>query len=104
MLPADTRIDWEEAHSGLARARAALDVGRWREGWQPPATLARWRFNSVQLVLAAFTFFTILTLVFSGIRNGLLAQPEWPDRWLSGGPRWCDSGAHRLAWNGSEPT
>jgi hypothetical protein len=49
---------------------------RWRERWQPPAELARWRFNAVQVVLAVFTFIAILTLVFSGIRNGLLAQPD----------------------------
>jgi hypothetical protein len=49
---------------------------RWRERWQPPAELARWRFNTVQIVLALFTFVAILTLVFSGIRNGLLAQPD----------------------------
>jgi hypothetical protein len=49
---------------------------RWRERWQPPAELARWRFNAVQVVLAIFTFIAILTLVFSGIRNGLLAQPD----------------------------
>ena len=30
----------------------------------------------MQVVLAAFTFVTILTLVFSGIRNGLLAYPD----------------------------
>jgi hypothetical protein len=49
---------------------------RWREGWQPAGDLPRWRFNAVQLVFAVFTFVTILTLVFSGIRNGLLAQPD----------------------------
>ena len=55
---------------------AWLMTMRWREHWQPAATFARWRFNAVQFVLAAFTFATILTLVFSGIRNGLLAQPD----------------------------
>jgi hypothetical protein len=55
---------------------AWLVTMRWRESWQPAATFARWRFNAVQVVLAAFTFATILTLVFSGIRNGLLAQPD----------------------------
>ena len=44
--------------------------------WSPAADFARLRFNAVQVVLAAFTFVTILTLVFSGIRNGLLAQPD----------------------------
>ncbi len=55
---------------------AWLMTMRWREHWQPAATFARWRFNAIQVVLAAFTFATILTLVFSGIRNGLLAQPD----------------------------
>ena len=51
---------------------AWLIAMRWREGWKPGEELSRMRFNAVQLVLAVFTFFTILTLVFSGIRNGLL--------------------------------
>ena len=64
---------------------AWLMTMRWREHWQPAATFARWRFNAIQVVLAAFTFATILTLVFSGIRNGLLAQPDMHiagSRWL----------------------
>ncbi len=70
---------------------AWLITMRWREGWQPAATLARWRFNALQLVLALFTFVTILTLVFSGIRNGLLAQPDMHVSGSSdiyGGYRW----------------
>jgi len=55
---------------------AWLMTMRWRERWQPTEDFARWRFNAVQVVLAVFTFATILTLVFSGIRNGLLAQPD----------------------------
>jgi hypothetical protein len=55
---------------------AWLVAMRWREFWRPSAEFARWRFNTVQVVLAAFTVVTILTLVFSGIRNGLLAQPD----------------------------
>ena len=31
------------AHRGVA------DAMRWREGWQPAATFARWRFNAVQV-------------------------------------------------------
>jgi hypothetical protein len=49
---------------------------RWRDGWQPPADFKRWRYNFVQVVLAVFTFVAIVTLVFSGIRNGLLASPD----------------------------
>jgi hypothetical protein len=59
----------------FALTAAWLVTMRWREGWQP-ADLPRLRYNAVQIVLAVFTFFTILTLVFSGIRNGLLAQPD----------------------------
>jgi hypothetical protein len=49
---------------------------RWRESWTPAEDLPRWRFNAVQVLLAGFTFIAILTLVFSGIRNGLLASPD----------------------------
>jgi hypothetical protein len=77
-------IDWLLLGLGLSTqswfvfslTAAWLVVMRWREGWQPAAEFARWRFNAVQLVLAVFTFATIITLVFSGIRNGLLAQPD----------------------------
>ncbi|HYJ41662.1 MAG TPA: hypothetical protein VEW08_12795, partial [Steroidobacteraceae bacterium] len=55
---------------------AWLIAMRWREGWKPGEEFLRWRFNAVQVVLAVFTFITILTLVFSGIRNGLLAYPD----------------------------
>jgi hypothetical protein len=55
---------------------AWLFVMRWREGWQPAEDFARWRFNAVQVVLAGFTVCVISTLVFSGIRNGLLAAPD----------------------------
>jgi hypothetical protein len=55
---------------------AWLIVMRWREGWAPGAELSRFRFNALQVVLAVFTLFVILTLLFSGIRNGLLAAPD----------------------------
>jgi hypothetical protein len=61
---------------------AWLVAMRWREGWKPAEEFSRWRFNAVQLVLAVFTFVAILTLVFSGIRNGLLA---YPDMHIAGG-------------------
>jgi hypothetical protein len=61
---------------------AWLVAMRWREGWKPGEEFPRLSFNVVQLVLAGFTFFTILTLVFSGIRNGLLA---YPDMHIAGG-------------------
>jgi hypothetical protein len=49
---------------------------RWRERWQPAADASRARFNAVQVTLAAFTIFAVALLVFSGIRNGLLAEPD----------------------------
>jgi len=55
---------------------AWLIAMRWRENWKPADELPSWRFNAVQVLLAGFTFITILTLVFSGIRNGLLASPD----------------------------
>jgi hypothetical protein len=61
---------------------AWLIAMRWREGWKPGEQLGRLRFNTVQAALAVFTFVTILTLVFSGIRNGLLA---YPDMHIAGG-------------------
>jgi hypothetical protein len=49
---------------------------RWRAAWKPGSEIWRWRYNAVQVGLALFTLVTILTLVFSGIRNGLLASPD----------------------------
>jgi hypothetical protein len=60
----------------FALTAAWLITMRWRDGWQPPADFKRWRYNFVQVVLAVFTFVAIVTLVFSGIRNGLLASPD----------------------------
>ena len=34
-LPEDAWIDWEVAHQGLARARAAIQAGDWRGAWDP---------------------------------------------------------------------
>lgn len=47
---------------------------RWRESWA--GTASRWRFNAVQLLLVAFTVFAMGGLLFSGIRDGLLATPD----------------------------
>jgi hypothetical protein len=49
---------------------------RWREHWQPGEAVTPLRFNAVQLLLAVFTVSAISTLVFSGIRNGLLSAPD----------------------------
>jgi hypothetical protein len=46
----------------------------WRARWQGDAQ--RWRFNSVQIVLALATVIVVTSLLFSGIRYGLLATPD----------------------------
>jgi hypothetical protein len=55
---------------------AWLLLMRWRENWHPGEHVSRLRFNVTQLLLAAFTVLAIFTLVFSGIRNGLLSAPD----------------------------
>jgi len=55
---------------------AWLILMRWRENWHPREHISRLRFNVTQLLLAAFTALAIFTLVFSGIRNGLLSAPD----------------------------
>ena len=70
-LGLSTQSWWVFTYTG-----AWLIVMRWREGWAPAAEMPRWRFNGVQVLLAAFTFIAITALVFSGIRNGLLAAPD----------------------------
>ena len=77
-------VDWLLLGLGLSTqswwvfsfTAAWLLVMRWRERWQPGEGVARWRFNSVQVLLAAFTVLAISTLLFSGIRNGLLSAPD----------------------------
>src|SRR5262249_10948695 len=46
----------------------------WRERW--PAAVGRWRFNSVQVLLALLTVAAVAALVFWGIRESLLASPD----------------------------
>jgi hypothetical protein len=63
---------------------AWLLVMRWRENWQSEG-VASMRFNFTQVLLATFTVVAISTLLFSGIRNGLLSAPdmgvEGPGSW-----------------------
>ncbi len=63
---------------------------RWREDWDGSA-LPRWPFNSVQVLLALVTVVAVGSLVFSGIRYGLLAQPDMG----IAGP---GSGGNTFAW------
>ncbi|MEP7245117.1 MAG: hypothetical protein ABI885_15770 [Gammaproteobacteria bacterium] len=46
----------------------------WRERW--PGNVSRWRFNSVQVLLAGVTVIAVMVLVFLGIRQSLLASPD----------------------------
>ncbi|HKU90624.1 MAG TPA: hypothetical protein VJP84_12600 [Steroidobacteraceae bacterium] len=77
-------VDWLLLGLGLSTqswwvfsfTAAWLLVMRWREQWQPAEDVPRWRFNAVQVLLAAFTVTAIFTLLFSGIRNGLLSAPD----------------------------
>jgi hypothetical protein len=46
----------------------------WRETWSGGAS--RWRFNLVQSALALLTIVAVGSLVFSGIRQSLLASPD----------------------------
>ena len=68
-----------------------LIVMRWRSDWRPAETMPAVRFNVVQVLLAAFTVFAIATLVFSGIRNGLLSSPDM-------GVAGVDSYGNRFSW------
>ena len=47
---------------------------QWRRDWA--GGTVRWRFNAVQVLLAALTFFAVTSLLFSGIRDGLLSTPD----------------------------
>lgn len=47
---------------------------QWRAGWA--GGVARWQFNIVQVLLAALTFLAVTSLLFSGIRDGLLSTPD----------------------------
>ncbi|HET8745370.1 MAG TPA: hypothetical protein VFM98_07180, partial [Ramlibacter sp.] len=77
-------IDWLLLGLGLSTqswwvfsfTAAWLLVMRWRERWQPREGVARWRFDLVQVLLAVFTVIAVFTLLFSGIRNGLLSAPD----------------------------
>jgi hypothetical protein len=60
----------------FAWTAAWLFAMRWRASWRPSEETSKLVFNGVQVVLAAFTVIVIATLVFSGIRNGLLSAPD----------------------------
>ncbi len=59
----------------FATVAAWLLLMRWREGWNHGPT-GRLAFHAVQALLAVFTVIAISSLVFSGVRFGLLATPD----------------------------
>jgi hypothetical protein len=59
----------------FAGVAAWLLVMRWRRDWNHDA-FPRWPFNVVQASLATFTVIAVSSLVFSGVRYGLLARPD----------------------------
>jgi hypothetical protein len=63
---------------------------RWR-AQRAPESLSRWRFNILQIALAALAIVAITSLVFSGIRYGFLASPDM-------GVVGADSGYGAFSW------
>src|SRR5690606_35814705 len=59
----------------FATVAAWLLLMRWREDWNHGPT-GRLAFHAVQALLAVFTVIAISSLVFSGVRFGLLATPD----------------------------
>ena len=53
-----------------------LFMMRWRERTIASQTLPPGRFNALQVALAALTVVAVTSLVFSGVRYGLLATPD----------------------------
>jgi hypothetical protein len=60
----------------LVTVAAWLFAMRWREQWRGAYDLKRWQFNLLQCALAALTVLAVTSLVFSGVRYGLLASPD----------------------------
>ncbi|MGE0580676.1 MAG: hypothetical protein AB7P31_00880 [Steroidobacteraceae bacterium] len=58
----------------LALVALWLFAMQWRAQWA--GDVSRVRFNFVQVALAALTFFAVTSLLFSGIRDGLLSSPD----------------------------
>lgn len=58
----------------LALVALWLFVMKWRAGWA--GEVSRWRFNFMQVLLAGLTLVAVTSLLFSGIRDGLLSTPD----------------------------
>lgn len=59
----------------LALVAIWLFAMQWRAGWRP-ASGSRWSFLGVQGALALLTVIAVASLLFAGIRNGLLSNPD----------------------------
>jgi hypothetical protein len=60
----------------LLLVAAWLFVMRWREHSSDAQLLSPGRFNTLQVVLVVATVVAVISLVFSGVRYGLLATPD----------------------------
>ncbi len=77
--------------SVLVTVAGWLFAMRWREQWRGAHQVARWQFNLLQCALAALTGVAVTSLVFSGVRYGLLASPHM-------GVVGPGSGEHAFSW------
>ena len=77
--------------SVLVTVAVWLFAMRWREHWRGAYQVARWQFNLLQCALAALTVVAVTSLVFSGVRYGLLASPDM-------GVAGPGSGEHSFSW------
>lgn len=60
----------------LVTVAAWLFAMRWREHWGGAHRVTRAQFNLLQCGLAALTLAAVVSLIFSGVRYGLLASPD----------------------------
>ncbi len=77
--------------SVLVTVAVWLFAMRWREDWRGAYQVERWQFNLLQCALAALTLIAVASLVFSGVRYGLLASPDM-------GVAGPGSGEHTFSW------
>jgi hypothetical protein len=77
--------------SVLVTVAAWLFAMRWRERWRGAHRVTRWQFNLLQCALAVLTLVAVATLIFSGVRYGLLASPDM-------GVAGPGSGDHTFTW------
>jgi hypothetical protein len=64
---------------------------RWRARWGGAGRIPHWQFNLLQCVLVMLTVLAVSSLVFTGVRYGLLATPDM-------GVAGPGSNAHTFSW------